>query len=285
MDKNKLIIVVISGLIVTLLVFGGLNIYESENLEKEYIVDRDYVSNRVDNGQEDIRINEIEDSKDNITSEEEQLEEVSEPLEEEDKLPEEKVQNSNTLSDVNEDVKPTEVNNSEVIKENSINEVSEKNLTKEENNLDDSDENNISEGSNIEEEIHEVSSNEESEDNNIEENNEENKITGQASNTNETENEELSNEKQENNSVAEYTGKEWVDEKINVHINEITESDLYAGLSMAEKIDENIVMGYLEDGLTEEEKEELKTYLNSVLTRSEYELLKVLVEKYSYLLE
>ncbi|GMQ56967.1 hypothetical protein AN1V17_13610 [Vallitalea sediminicola] len=83
----------------------------------------------------------------------------------------------------------------------------------------------------------------------------------------------------------EYTNHEWVDEKINENREDIADNDLEAGLSLGDKIDDDILLGYLEDGLTKEEKVDLQEYLEVVLTPEECKELNVLFEKYNYIFD
>jgi hypothetical protein len=82
-----------------------------------------------------------------------------------------------------------------------------------------------------------------------------------------------------------YTGDAYLDATIEEHRDEISDDDLNDGLSIGDKIDRSIVVGYLEDGLTEEEKVALKAYLHSVLTDAEYETMVELFYRYNYILE
>lgn len=82
-----------------------------------------------------------------------------------------------------------------------------------------------------------------------------------------------------------YTGHEWIDQKIDKNRDDINDDDLKEGLSIGDKIDDDIVLGFLEDGLTAEEKVDLKEYLEVILTPEEMDEVKVLIGKYGYMLE
>lgn len=85
--------------------------------------------------------------------------------------------------------------------------------------------------------------------------------------------------------LVEYTGNKWVNDKIVENIDHISEVDIQSGLAIGDKIDTDLVMAYLEDGLTDDEKESLSKYLKSVLSSSEYETVKVLRGRYSGMLD
>lgn len=82
-----------------------------------------------------------------------------------------------------------------------------------------------------------------------------------------------------------YTGYEWVDEKINTHIDEIKDMDLENGLSIGDKIDDDIVLGYLDSDMTAEDRASLMAYLKVVLDEEEYNELKVLFSRYDYIFQ
>lgn len=86
-------------------------------------------------------------------------------------------------------------------------------------------------------------------------------------------------------SEDDFTGHEWVDETINENRDDIADADLDAGLSIGDKIDDDILLGYLEDGLTEEERADLKEYLEVVLTPEEMSKLDALFNKYNYMFQ
>lgn len=81
------------------------------------------------------------------------------------------------------------------------------------------------------------------------------------------------------------TGNDWVDEKVNEHIDEIADEDIDAGASLSEKLDKEIISGFFEDGLTDEEKVELKSYLLENLSDEQYNSLIGLFNKYNYILD
>lgn len=113
-----------------------------------------------------------------------------------------------------------------------------------------------------------------------------NKNVDSNSSQNEDENKSNTNiEDKSNESDQTYTNHEWVDEKINDNKEDIDDSDLETGLSIGDKIDDDILLGYLEDGLTEEEKVDLQEYLQVVLTPEECQELNVLFKKYNYIFE
>ncbi|GKX31771.1 hypothetical protein SH1V18_42510 [Vallitalea longa] len=82
-----------------------------------------------------------------------------------------------------------------------------------------------------------------------------------------------------------YTNHDWVDDKINENREEIADEDLDTGLLIGDKIDDDIVLGYLEDGLTNEEKADLKEYLKIVLSDAEYQEMNVLFDRYNYMMD
>lgn len=61
----------------------------------------------------------------------------------------------------------------------------------------------------------------------------------------------------------------WVNQKIAENREEISESDLYAGANIYNKLDTNYLFGLAEDGLTVEEEAEVKEYLSSNLADDE----------------
>lgn len=89
----------------------------------------------------------------------------------------------------------------------------------------------------------------------------------------------------EREAPIEYTGNKWVDDKIVENKDQISDTDLQSGLAIGDKIDTDLIMAYLEDGLTDDEKESLKKYLKSVLSDSEYETVKVLIGRYSSMVD
>lgn len=94
-----------------------------------------------------------------------------------------------------------------------------------------------------------------------------------------------SESKDEEKAPTKYTGNNWVDEKIVENKDQISDKDLQSGLAIGDKIDTDLVMAYLEDGLTDEERESLKAYLNTVLSDSEYQTVKVLIGRYSSMVD
>lgn len=62
--------------------------------------------------------------------------------------------------------------------------------------------------------------------------------------------------------------------------DDIEEEDLEAGTAILEKLDSDYLASLTEDGLTEEEKETMKEYLQSVLTEEEYQDVLELIGKY-----
>lgn len=85
--------------------------------------------------------------------------------------------------------------------------------------------------------------------------------------------------------IIEYMGDEYVDKMIQEHRDEIADEDIIFGLSIADRIDSNMVYSYMEDGLTDKERGEISDYLQSILTEVEYAKLKELFHKYNYILE
>lgn len=85
--------------------------------------------------------------------------------------------------------------------------------------------------------------------------------------------------------VVAYTGDSYIDHIISVHSDEISDEDIIFGLSIMDKVDNDTLYAYLEDGLIGEERGQLSDYLHSVLTEIEYAKLKELFYKYNYLLD
>jgi len=94
-----------------------------------------------------------------------------------------------------------------------------------------------------------------------------------------------SESKDEEKVLTLYTGNEWVDDKICENKDQISDTDLQRGLAIGDKLDMDLVMAYLEDGLTDDERVSLKKYLESVLSDSEYETVKVLIGRYSSMID
>ncbi len=127
----------------------------------------------------------------------------------------------------------------------------------------------------------------------VKQENEDNKPSGeeivQAPDRESTDQSESTEEPSTSNDVKksedDFTGHEWVDETINENRDDIADADLDAGLSIGDKIDDDILLGYIEDGLTEEERADLKEYLEVVLTPEEMSKLDALFDKYNYMFQ
>lgn len=278
MSNYKIIILIISSLIMLMFTFVVVNTFILDNNHKGYDVDKGYIQSYT-NKEEDIAQDIIAEEK---TSSQDNLKEAK---------VEEDIINSNQASNLVK-VVSQEKEEDEAIKEvpNVEEESKYPNST---NELEGTSTNDVEEegGQNIQSESISESTHESSTsksvdvevviDNNLDEstNSEETSVTDEEQTTTIQQTEETST------IIPEYTGTEWVDEKIEEHIDEIAEIDIAVGLSMVDKIDGDVLMEYLKDGLSETEREELKMYLASVLSPSEYEKLKVLIDKYYYILE
>lgn len=78
---------------------------------------------------------------------------------------------------------------------------------------------------------------------------------------------------------------EWVQAEIDAHIDEIDEADLLIGSEIYNKLDTLYLLDMAEDGLTAEEEEEVKAYLEKELTPEEVTTAWELYVKYVHLLE
>lgn len=78
-------------------------------------------------------------------------------------------------------------------------------------------------------------------------------------------------------------GESWVEAKIRKHRDEIDDEDLDDFRRIYSKVDINFIQGLAKDGYTDEEFEQLKSYLRSTLG-GDYERAKELFFNYSYLL-
>ena len=110
-------------------------------------------------------------------------------------------------------------------------------------------------------------------------------VTPKEEKQNENIDEQTEQPQQQEEELIAYTGNEWADEKVNEHKDEIVDDDLDEGLSIGEKLDSDKIQELLEDGLTDEEEKELKSYLLETLTTEEYQALKDLYSKYNHILE
>lgn len=88
-----------------------------------------------------------------------------------------------------------------------------------------------------------------------------------------------------NEEVVEQVVKdEWINEKISENRDQISDGDLSIGAQIYDSLDTSYLFGLANDGLTDEEKSEAMTYLQSNLSPSEFEIAKNLYMKYVNLL-
>ncbi|QUI24994.1 hypothetical protein HZI73_23060 [Vallitalea pronyensis] len=127
----------------------------------------------------------------------------------------------------------------------------------------------------------------------IDKENEDNKPSGEdvegapdSESTDQSESDSEEPTKPDQNTVEkDYTGHGWVDDTINENREDIADADLEDGLSIGDKIDDDILLGYLDGGLTDEERVDLKEYLEVVLTPEEMSKLDALFSKYNYMFQ
>ncbi|PKM57728.1 MAG: hypothetical protein CVU98_04535 [Firmicutes bacterium HGW-Firmicutes-3] len=77
---------------------------------------------------------------------------------------------------------------------------------------------------------------------------------------------------------------QWVNQKIQIHKDQISDSDLGTGAGIYNKLDTNYLFGLAEGGLTLEEEEEVKAYLRANLSEAELGTAIELYSKYVHLL-
>ncbi|GAE87080.1 hypothetical protein [Acetivibrio straminisolvens] len=79
--------------------------------------------------------------------------------------------------------------------------------------------------------------------------------------------------------------QEWIDKKIEEHRDEILDEDLADFRRIFPKVDIGYVQSLGNGGYTDEEMEQLKSYLYRTLGAGDYERAKILFYRYSYILE
>ncbi len=88
----------------------------------------------------------------------------------------------------------------------------------------------------------------------------------------------------QNDSEEKVVKDAWVQDQINANRDQISDDDLYAGAAIYNALDTDFLFGLAADGLTEDEKVEVKAYLEATLTPNETALAMELYMKYAHLL-
>lgn len=85
--------------------------------------------------------------------------------------------------------------------------------------------------------------------------------------------------------TEEFVKNAWINQKIAERRIEIADSDLDAGIELYNLLDADYLFEKAEDGLTMEEKDEIKSYLNEKLSDDEMVTVNILFERYVGLLK